>query len=121
MICEVKGSVNNKSKVMENCAQGRGVFLVTPNLSLAFVPPLTLDVRLPWFEGLASVAASGSDPAIFLLAESRCSPNSGLSSSGTVGVVGVMKICSRGSHKRSRRGGKKETSRKERCTLGNGS
>ena len=54
MTCAVNGSASCKNKMIENWAQGRGVFLTTSDPRLGLVLPLMLDARL------ASVAASES-------------------------------------------------------------
>lgn len=96
MTCEVNGSASCKNKMIENWAQGSGVFLTIPDPRLGLVLPTTLDARLTWFEGLANVATSESGSVTPPIAE-RCSPcNRGVSSSGTVGVVMVMGVRSVG-------------------------
>ena len=60
MTCEVSGSATCKNSVMNNWAQGRGVFLTTPEPPLAFILPLGLGVRLAGFEGPIGAIASGS-------------------------------------------------------------
>lgn len=70
--CEVNGSVSCKSKMMENWAQGRGVFLTTSDPLLARDLPLMLEVRLlAWVEDPANVAVSDSESEMLHAAETR--------------------------------------------------
>lgn len=116
MTCEVNGSASCKNKMIENWAQGSGVFLTIPDPRLGLVLPTTLDARLTWFEGPANVATSESGSVTPPIAE-RCSPcNRGVSSSGTVGVVMVMGVRSVGEGYKEETGGggmEKEDGRRE--------
>jgi hypothetical protein len=89
MTCEVKGSASCKNKTMENCCHGSGVLSAAPP-TLVFL--LTLGVRLPWSECPASVAASDPDSEICSTAETRWPPSKGVSSSGPVCIVTVMRV-----------------------------
>ena len=90
MTWAVNGSASRKNKTIENWAQGRGVFLTTSDPRLGLGVPLMLDGRL------ASVAASESGSVATTTAE-PCWPHSrGVSSSGTFGMVTVMRVRSVG-------------------------
>ena len=77
--CEVSGSASCRNKTIENCAQGKGGFLISFD-------------SLPRFEGPASVAAPGSDSVTSPIVETCWPPSRGVSSSGAVGIVAIMGV-----------------------------
>ena len=83
MDCEVNGSTSCNNKRIENWGHGMDVFLFGFDSGSRF-------------EGSVSVAAAGFDFVILPVAETRWPPRRGVSSSGTVGVVMVMRIRSVG-------------------------
>ena len=88
--------------MIENWAHGKGIFLINFD-------------SLP---GSVSVAAAGLDFVILPVAETRWPPRRGVSSSGMVGVVTVMIICSvEGSYKKrwGRESGGERLNMRARC------
>ena len=82
--CAVSASANLRNKMMDNWAQGRGVFLTTPGRSSALEVALTFGLRLLWFEKPGKVAPSGSGSVIPPVTGTRRPPRRGASSSGAV-------------------------------------
>ena len=90
--------------------------MTTSDPLLALVFPLALGVRLPWFdsEGLASVTASDPDSVISPTAETCWPPSRGVSSSGAVGIVTVIRVRSVGEVTKKRKREREGRKRKKR-------
>ena len=109
MTWAVSGSASCKNKMIENWAQGRGVFLTTSDPRLGLGLPSMLDGRL------ASMVAAESGSVAAPTAE-LCWPHSrGVSSSGTFGMATVMRVRSVGGSckEETRRRGKEKKGRRE--------
>ena len=71
MTWEVNGSASCKNRIIDSCAQGKGVFFVDSETSLTLIF---------WFEGPATAATSAPDS----MAETLLLPNKGVTSSEAV-------------------------------------